>query len=62
MVGSTGDMMFPSQLENARMYKTEALMVDSLCHDMMLARDWEKGAEAVPKAIKSMNFKNEDNE
>lgn len=54
VVGSRGDWMFPDQGENASAYRTEPVMVEGLCHDMMLDPEWEVGAKAVLGAIEDL--------
>lgn len=51
LIGSRGDWMFSDQTENERAYGVKATMLDDLCHDMMLDRDWQKAADAVIEAI-----------
>lgn len=51
IIGSRGDWMFADQTENACAYGVEAVMLDDLCHDMMLDKDWKRAADAVLEAI-----------
>lgn len=51
IIGSRGDWMFADQSENARAYGVEPIMLDDLCHDMMLDKDWRVAADAVIGAI-----------
>lgn len=51
IIGSRGDWMFADQSQNEEAYGVKAVMLDNLCHDMMLDREWEKAAKAVEEAI-----------
>lgn len=51
IIGSRGDWMFPDQSPNERAYGVKAVMLDDLCHDMMLDPEWMIAAKAVQDAI-----------
>jgi pimeloyl-ACP methyl ester carboxylesterase len=53
IIGSNGDWMFSDQSENSASYKVKPIMLDGLCHDMMLDPEWEKAAKAVLESIES---------
>lgn len=51
IIGSRDDWMFADQSQNEKAYGVKAVMLDDLCHDMMLDCEWEKAAKAVQEAI-----------
>lgn len=53
VIGATGDWMFPDQSANAAKYGSKALMLEGMCHDVMLDPDWERAAGAVLRCIES---------
>lgn len=53
VIGSKADSYFPEESlkKTAEFYHTEPVILDELCHDMMLDPDWKKAAEAVLKFL-----------
>lgn len=53
VIGATGDWMFPDQSANAAKYGVRAVMLEGMCHDVMLDPDWQRAADAVLRCIES---------
>lgn len=51
IIGSRGDWMFADQSQNEHAYGVKAVMLNGLCHDMMLDEEWLLAARAVQNAI-----------
>lgn len=53
IIGSKSDILFPEceQKKNGFAYHVEPVLLDGLCHDMMLDPEWEKPAQLIEQFL-----------
>lgn len=51
VIGSKADLLFPEEdlISTAKAYGTSPIILEKMCHDMMIDPEWERGAIEIEK-------------